>query len=185
VTQQTSPPQQYRPTATIQDLMDGSIDPSADVLWDSVAYIASEKGVEDRRPRTDAEWQAVRKSALTLIEAANLLSMPGRQVAAAQRSAGQPGAGQPGAGQPAAGSAADRGVESGELTPDQIQQRINGTRAAFVQLARVLQDAGLQALAAIEAQDAEGLMSAGGQIDTACEACHITYWYPNAQRPDQ
>src|SRR5437764_65820 len=41
----------YRLTATIQDLMDGIIDPSADVLWDSVAYIATTKGIEDRQPR--------------------------------------------------------------------------------------------------------------------------------------
>src|ERR1700761_110598 len=77
------PPQQsapeYRLTATIQDLMDGIIDPSADTLWDSVAYIATTKGIEDRQPRTAEQWKAVRTGAITLIEAANLLSMPGRQ----------------------------------------------------------------------------------------------------------
>jgi cytochrome c556 len=152
-TQPTQPTQQYRLTATVQDLMNGIIDPSADVLWDSVAYIASEKGIEDRQPRTQAEWQAVRRSAIALIEAANLLSMPGRSVA--------PTPGQ------------------GGLTPAEIQQRIDSSHAAFAQFARNLQDAGLQALAAIDARNAEGLMDAGGRIDTACEACHVTYWYPN------
>ena len=159
VTQPTQPPQQYRLTATIQDLMDGIIDPSADVLWDSVAYIASSKGIEDRQPRTDAEWKAVRKSAITLIEAANLLSMPGRSVAPAQ--------------------------VSGGLTPAEIQQRIDSSHDAFVQFARNLQEAGLQALAAIDSRNAEGLMDAGGRIDAACEACHVTYWYPNERHPDQ
>jgi len=144
-----------RLTATIRDLMIGEIDPSADSLWDSVAYIATESGTEDRQPRTDAEWQAVRNSAITLIEAANLLSMPGRQVAATDAPAGP-----------------------GELRPVEIQRRIDTTHVSFVQFARVLQDAGLKALTAIDAKDPKALMEAGGTIDEACEACHITYWYP-------
>jgi hypothetical protein len=143
--------------------MDGIIDPSADVLWDSVAYVASTQGIEDRQPRTDAEWKAVRTSAITLIEAANLLSMPGRHVAAHKASDPPPG--------------------PGELSHAQIQQRIDATHDSFTQFARALQDAGLKALTAIEARDAQGLMDAGGTIDEACEACHVTYWYPDQKRP--
>ncbi len=144
--------------------MDGIVDPSADVLWDSVAYIATSKGVEDRRPRTDEEWKAVRYSAITLIEAANLLSMPGRKVALPDK-------------------ASDRPAGQGELSHGEIQQRIDATHDSFTQLAHGLQEAGLKALAAIDAKDAQGLMDAGGTIDEACEACHVTYWYPNQQRP--
>ncbi len=142
--------------------MDGIVDPSADVLWDSVAYIATKKGVEDRQPRTDEEWKTVRYSAITLIEAANLLSMPGRSVAAAH--------------DPAV-PAAPPGL--GELSHAEIQQRIDSTHDGFTQFARNLQDAGLRALTAIDAKNAQGLMEAGGTIDEACEACHVTYWYPN------
>jgi cytochrome c556 len=156
----TSP---YRLTATVQELMDGIVDPSADSLWDSVAYIANTTGIEDRRPRTDEEWKAVRTSALTLIEAANLLSMPGRVVAT--DAPGSPGPG------------------LGELSHAEIQQRIAATHAGFVQFAHNLQDAGLKALAAIDAKDPQALMDAGGTIDEACEACHVTYWYPNQNRP--
>ncbi len=161
--QRAQPSDPYRLTATVQDLMEGIIDPSADVLWDSVAYIASTRGIEDRQPRTDEQWQKVRYGAITLIEGANLLSMPGRKVS---------------------GSAAPApGVGTGELTHAEIQQRIDSSHAAFVQFARNLQDAGLKALAAIEARDAPALMEAGGSIDAACEACHVTYWYPNQNRP--
>jgi hypothetical protein len=165
--QQRQPSPEYRLTATIQDLMDGIIDPSADVLWDSVAYIATTKGVEDRQPRTDEEWKAVRNSAVTLIEAANLLSMPGRQVLGGTERANGPAT----------------ATGSGELTHAEIQQRINSTHEAFVQFARNLRDTGLKALAAIDRKDAQGLMDAGGLIDEACEACHVTYWYPNQNRP--
>jgi hypothetical protein len=146
--------------ATVQDLMDGQIDPAADGLWDSVAFIATEAGTEDRQPRTDAQWKAVRTNAITLIEAANLLSMPGRRVASA-----------------------DAPVGPGELRPAEIQRRMESSHGAFVQFARALQQAGMKALTAIDAKDPQALMDAGGVIDEACEACHMTYWYPNQQRP--
>ena len=47
------------------------------------------------------------------------------------------------------------------------------------EIAYGLQDAGAEALKAIEAKDAEGLSNAGGDIDAACESCHVKYWYPN------
>jgi hypothetical protein len=151
---------QFRLVATVQDLMEQLIDPSADGLWDSVAYIAKSSGIEDRRPRTDQEWRAVRTSAITLIEAVNLLSMQGRRVAADDRRPGP-----------------------GELSTAEIERRLSTTHAGFVGFAQNLQSAGLKALAAIDAKNAEGLMDAGGEIDEACEACHMTYWYPNQKRP--
>jgi hypothetical protein len=36
----------------------------------------------------------------------------------------------------------------------------------------------LQALEAIDAKDAKRLLDVGGDIDAACEACHLVYWYP-------
>jgi hypothetical protein len=160
---------QFHLTATIQDLMEGQIDPSADALWDSVAYIATTAGIEDRKPRTDEEWKTVRTSAVTLIEATNLLSMPGRRVAADAQASGHALSGPP--------------PGLGELTHTEIQQRVESTHEGFEQFAHGLQDAGLKALAAIDAKDPQGLMDAGGAIDAACEACHVTYWYPNQQRP--
>jgi len=162
--QPQAPAPQYRLTATVQDLMQGLIDPSADALWDSVAYIANASGIEDRQPRTPEQWQAVRTSAVNLIEAANLLSMPGRIVA--DDPAGNPPS-----------------LKPGEHKPAEIQQRIDASHEAFVQFARGLQAATLQALTAIDAKNAQGLMDAGATIDEACEVCHVTYWYPNQRRP--
>jgi hypothetical protein len=154
---------QYRLTATVQDLMEGLIDPSADALWDSVAYIASLKGTEDRQPHTAEEWQAVRTSAVNLIEAGNLLIIPGRVVA--HDPSDKPS--QPG---------------PGELSHAEIQKRIDATHEVFVQFARGLQAAGIEALTAIDAKNAQGLMDSGTTIDNACEACHVTYWYPNQRQ---
>ncbi len=92
--------------------------------------------------------------------------MPGRSVAAAPTltvAAGPPGL--------------------GELSHAEIQRKIDSTHDSFAQFARNLQDAALKALTAIDAKNAQGLMDAGGVIDAACEACHVTYWYPNQNRP--
>jgi cytochrome c556 len=139
--------------------MDTRVDPSADVLWDSVAFIASAKGEEDRRPRTPAEWDAVRQSALALIEAVNEVSAPGRRVASVDKEPGP-----------------------GELRASAIQRRIDANPEAFARHARVLVSAAKRALTAIDAKNADALMTAGGLIDEACEACHMVYWYPHQAR---
>jgi hypothetical protein len=143
-------------TATIKELMDSTVDPSADGLWDSVAVVASRKGVDDRQPRTDEEWKAVRRHAITLIEATNLIVMEGRHAA--------PQGTRPG---------------EGELAPEEIDRRIAASRPAFVQFAHGLRATAVKALEAIDRKDAAALLQVGGDIDEACEACHVTYWYPN------
>src|SRR3974377_1804308 len=75
------PEAEYRPTTTIKDLMDGIIDPAADTIWNSVATTITMKGKEEKAPHTDEEWTTVRRSALQLLEASNLLQIPGRHVA--------------------------------------------------------------------------------------------------------
>jgi len=143
------------PVATIQQLMDTQVDPAADHIWDSVEFVATLAGSEDRRPRTDMEWQAVRVSAVSLLEAADLLSVPGRHVGVSST--------------PAA---------AGELDPREIQLRIDASHPAFVQFAGGLKRAAQQVVAAVDAKDAEALIRAGGVLDQACEACHATFWYP-------
>ena len=149
--------------ATIRDLMDSEIDPSADFVWASVASVSRQSGFEDRQPHTDEEWAEVRRKAIVLVESTNLLVMPGRRVASsyiAPRSAG-------------------------ELDSDEIQKRIDATPTAFAALAQVLHVAGLRALDAIDARDVAQLLESGGTIDAACEACHTTYWYPDTTPSDR
>ena len=74
----TSP---FRPVATIREVMNSVIDPSVDVVWNSVATVIDDKGMTDRAPATDEEWAEVRRHALVVSEAANLLLMHDRPVA--------------------------------------------------------------------------------------------------------
>jgi hypothetical protein len=147
--------------ATIKDIMDSMVDPSADVIFDSVAQIADEHGIREKAPHTDEEWKEVRRRAVQLLEAPNLLVMPGRKAA-------MPG---------------DRSQNPKiELQPEEIQKLIDSDHAAFSGRALVLQDAATAALKAIDAKNAKGLFDAAGELDKACENCHLHYWYPNDER---
>jgi len=148
---------EFRTTATIKDIMDSVVDPSADYLWESVATIVTKKGTEERRPRTDMEWKEVRRRAIALIEATNLLIMDGRQVARPGEKSENPGI---------------------ELGPEEIKGIIDSDRASFIKFAHGLHDAGLKALAAIDKKDPDELSNSGETIDEACEQCHLKYWYP-------
>jgi cytochrome c556 len=55
---------------------------------------------------------------------------------------------------------------------------INQDRQTFINNAHALQDASLAALAAINKRNPQALLDAGEAIDTACENCHLKYWYP-------
>ena len=148
---------EFRTTATIKDIMDSVVDPSADYMWESVATIVTKKGTEERRPRTDMEWKEVRRRAIAMIEGTNLLIMDGRLVAKPGEKSENPGI---------------------ELGPEEIKAVIDADRASFIKFAHGLHDAGVKALAAIDKKDADALSDAGETIDEACEQCHLKYWYP-------
>jgi len=157
-----SPQPEFRPTATIKDIMDSIVDPSADELWESVATTVDATGVHDKYPQTDEEWKAVRRDAIRLLEGSNLLLIPGRHVAKAGEKSENPGI---------------------ELEPEQMEALINQDRATFSQLAHNLHDSVMVSFKAIEARDKEALLASGAGIDEACEKCHMKYWYPNDVRP--
>ena len=152
----------YRPTATVKDIMDSIIDPNADVLWNSVATIISVTGTEEREPRTDEEWAATRRSAIQLVEATNLLRIPGRQVARPGEKSESPKV---------------------ELEPEAIHRLIVDDPATWTKLVDGLHDAALPALNAINARNAKGLFDAGDKLEHACESCHQQYWYPPKTAP--
>ncbi len=68
------------PVATVKQIMNGVVMPSAGFIWDSVSTIVSKDGVEEKQPRTAEEWAEVATSAAMLVEAANLLVEGNRAV---------------------------------------------------------------------------------------------------------
>ena len=153
---------EYRPVATVRDIMTGMLEPSAEAIWQSVATVITATGTEERAPRTDEEWAALRRHALQLVEASNLLQMPGRAMARAGEQSAFPGI---------------------ELGPEEIQALVDKDRAGWLMRARALGTALAPTLDAINAKNAKLLEEAGEPLDTACENCHLQYWYPNAPEP--
>jgi hypothetical protein len=151
-------------TATIKDIMDSMVDPSGDFLFESTAEIADANGITHKAPRTDEEWDEVRRRALVLLEAPNLLIMEGRKVANPNDKSKNPEI---------------------ELEPEKIQTLVDGDRPSFIRRAKRLQDAAAEVLKAAEAKDKEALFHSLESIDKACESCHLHYWYPNDKRAQE
>jgi len=149
---------QYNQVATIKDIMDTMIDPAADYIWESVGTEVSAAGTVEKMPRNPEEWKLERQNGMILVEAANLLMMPGRKVAAPGDKSANPGI---------------------ELSPEEIEALIAKDRPQFIKLAQNFQKAAIDQLKAIENKDVPEMMRTGGEIEPACEACHKVYWYPN------
>ena len=147
----------FRPTASVQDLMLSMIDPAADAIWESVATIVTHEGTEERRPRTEEDWAPLLHEAVRLVEASNLLLMEGREVARPGFQSENPGI---------------------ELEPDQIQALIDEDPDTWERLVADYYREAATMLSAIEARDADRLFDEGGALNTACERCHQRYWYP-------
>lgn len=153
----------YDPAGTVKDLMQSIVDPSADVVWLAVTTVQSASGTIETSPKTEEDWLKVRHGAVGLSEGANLLMMPGRHVARPGEKSETPGV---------------------ELEPSEMEALIAKDRPAFIGRAKALHEAGLAAIAAVDAKDAQKLFEVGEQIERACENCHSHYWYPNEKIPE-
>ena len=150
-------------TAPVRALMAGVIDPAADVVWNSVGSILRSPTItEERVPKNDEEWATVRQNALMLMEAGDLLLMPGRPMAGPGEKSNTPGV---------------------ELEPAEIEANVSKNQERWTQVVKAFQDASLEALKAIEAKDRDKLFDVGERLDAACEACHTTFWYPGQILP--
>ena len=160
----STPSSSLQPTAGIQDIMAFMIDPAADFLWESVSTSVTSAGVDEKQPRTDAEWNEVRKHAIILTEASNLIRMNGRHVAREGR------------------QLEDHGTE-GNLTAAESEQAIAADRATFESFAQALHDVGKSMLKAADDKNPQGILDAGDTMDQVCEGCHLKFWYPGQKIP--
>ncbi len=155
---------QLEPTAGIRDLMAYMIDPAADFLWESVGTIITAAGEEDHQPQTEEEWNEVRRQAIVLTEAANMLQVPGRRVARE-------------------GTRIEDEGTPGNLTAEEAEQAIADNPQAFLAYAQALHDMGKTMLMAADQHNPKGLIDNGGALDEICEGCHLQFWYPGQQIP--
>lgn len=155
------PAPEYRTTATVKDIMDSVVDPNADYVFQAVSTVVTAKETIEKAPKTDDDWKELRRHTVALMEATNLLQIPGRLVAQPGEKSDNPQI---------------------ELSPEVIKTLIDSDRASWINHAHGLHDAAIATMKAIEARNPEQVAAAGDLIEKACESCHQQYWYPEQNK---
>lgn len=159
-TSATAPP--LTPVLSVKELMEHIIDPTADWIFDAAVIDVTASGIKEIIPKTDEEWLRVERGAMMLAEASNLLKMP--------RAMAPPGT--------AGSTPLQPGEPAPELSPAEIEAKVNANRDLWNKHADELRTVALASLMVVKARDVEGLFTIGSDIDRACENCHLEFWYP-------
>jgi hypothetical protein len=141
----------YKASSTIREIMDGMVMPPADVLWSVLP--------PDNVPKNDEDWTRLRRQAITLLEASDLLLTPGRHVAKPDEKSKAPDA---------------------QMDPKAIEALISKDRESWKNFSYKMHDAVSVALKAIDEKKAMALSDAGNDLTTVCGDCHMKFWYPPA-----
>lgn len=151
------------PVGTLREVMHGIVEYNAFKIFNAVAVTVTAEGTSEKQPRTDEEWDEVLHAALALSESPNLLVTPGRPIALPEE--------------------ADKAAGPDELTPRQIQAKIDANREVWLKYVTELQNVGKKTMGIVNAKDVQGLFGIGEEIDRVCENCHMEFWYPEATPP--
>ena len=140
-------------------MMKYMIDPVSDNIFDAVWWDSTAKGVVEHRPRTEEDWEKVRIGAVTIVEGIELLKVP-RLLA------------------PAGDVNNSVGPNPPELSPTEIKAKIDRDPVLWIAKIQALRNAALEVVEIAKKKDTSALFSASADLDEACEACHLEYWYP-------
>ena len=146
---------------TIKEIMDTMVDPSGDVVFESVQEGADQNGVTQKFPQSDVEWEEVRHALSILAQAPGLLTADGRKAA------------------PPGTRSMSPLVEN---EPPEVDRLIAADRPGFVKAAKRFGDAVAKAQKAVEARDKDAYKASLDGIAKGCEACHLEFFYPNDKR---
>jgi hypothetical protein len=150
---------QMKPVVSVKELMRYTIDPLADNIFDAVTWDISKKGTIHVEPKTDDDWEKVRVGAITLAEGVYLLKVP--------RPFTPPG-----------DENKSTGPNPPELSPAQIKAKVDKDPVLWEAKIEALRNAALEVFDVANKKDAKALFEASADLDMACEACHLEYWYP-------
>lgn len=148
-----------KPVVSVKELMRDMIDPVADNIFDAVSTVITLKGTVEKAPKTDADWDKVRVGAVSLAEGVYLLKIP--------RPFAPPG-----------DENNSTGPDASELSPAQIKAKLEADPVLWNAKIEALRNVALEVLEIVKKKDAKALFEAGGDLDVACETCHLEYWYP-------
>jgi hypothetical protein len=148
-----------KPVVSVKELMRDMIDPIADNIFDSVSIVSTKNGTVQKVPRTDEDWDKIRIGGVTMAEGVYLLKIP--------RPFAPPG-----------DENNSTGPDAEELSPAQIQAKIEADPVLWNAKIEALRNVGLEVMDIVKRKDVNELWEASENLDQACEGCHIEYWYP-------
>jgi hypothetical protein len=148
-----------KPVVSVKELMRDFIDPASDYVFDSVGTVITKTGVVEKFPRTDDDWDKVRSGAVMMAEGIYLLKV--------RRPFAPPG-----------DENNSTGPDPEELSPAQIQAKIEKDPVLWAAKIEAMRNVGLEVLEIVKKKDAKELWNAAENLDEACESCHLEYWYP-------
>jgi hypothetical protein len=151
------------PVVSVKELMKNMIDPIADNIFDAVWWDSTGKGVVEHKPSTDEDWDKIQTGAVTLAEGIYLLKVP-RLLA------------------PAGDVNNSVGPSPPELSPAQIRAKIDKDPVLWMAKIQALRNVGLEVIEIVKKKVVNALWQAGGDLDDACESCHLEYWYPGDKK---
>jgi len=148
-----------KPIVSVKELMRDMLDPASDFIFDSVKVEFTKKGTIEHAPKTDEDWEKIRFGAVTLAEGVYLLKIP--------RPFAPPG-----------DQNNSTGPEATELSPAQIQAKLEKDPVLWNAKIEALRNVGLEVMEIVKNRNVNELWDAGDNLDRACETCHVEYWYP-------
>ena len=69
-----------QPIGSVTHIMRGMVDPAANIIFNAVSTTVTTKGVEEKAPGSQQEWDRVSDSAAVLAESGNLLLLGSRAI---------------------------------------------------------------------------------------------------------
>ncbi|HEV3056807.1 MAG TPA: hypothetical protein VGY48_01105 [Vicinamibacterales bacterium] len=139
--------------------MHDMIDPASDYVFGAVKTEVTKNGIVETVPKTDEDWEKVRIGAVTMAEGVYLLKIP--------RPFAPPG-----------DQNNSTGPDAAELSPAQIQAKLEADPVLWNAKIEALRNVGLEVMDIVRRKDTKELWDAGENLDQACESCHLIYWYP-------
>lgn len=150
---------EFKPIVSVKELMKFMIDPVADNIFNAVGTIISKSGTVELSPKTEEDWDKIQTGAVSLAEGAYLLKVK------------RPFA-------PAGDLNNSQGPNAVELSPDAITAKVTKDPVEWNARIEALRNVALEVMDIVKRKDASELWDAGENLDTACENCHRSYWYP-------
>jgi hypothetical protein len=150
---------EMKPVVSVKELMRDLLDPLADNIFDAVGSVIDEKGVQERSPKTEADWDKIRIGGVAMAEGSYLLKIP------------RPFA-------PAGDLNNSTGPDPSELSPTQILAKLEADPVEWNARIEALRNVGLQVIDIVKRKSVDELWDASQNLDDACENCHKSYWYP-------